>query len=196
MAELRFALAFLPRCASQRHLRLHTRYPAGWHGGSLCRRRHAAGHSAADLMTLSSSGENPAVTLVFMVLAAGYARFVFSPHALSSDSGPSLASCCWQARHVYNNTGSLAWKAFVSLSEPAPLLIFPIGPRQSRRPSPSCTNWLQDSYPEGQCVVGAVVLSAFTTSLPSMPSSACSRPGCPHDLDRRRDDRIPSSSRS
>merc|ERR1712137_1521726 len=58
--------------------------------------------------------------------------------------------------------GDLSISAFTSLNEPGAMLVFiALGIKAA---FPFLHNWLQDSYPKAT-VVGAVVLSAFTTKL-------------------------------
>lgn len=117
---------------------------------------------SGDLMTLFIFWEITAVTSVFMVLAAGTRAAYFASMrylAIQVLSGVLLLA---GAAYVYNNTGSLSIKAFVSLSEPGALLIFiALGIKAA---FPFMHNWLQDAYPKAS-VIGAVVLSAFTTKL-------------------------------
>lgn len=117
---------------------------------------------SGDLMTLFIFWEITAVTSVFMVLAAGTRAAYFASMrylAIQVLSGVLLLA---GAAYVYNNTGSLSIKAFFSLSEPGALLIFiALGIKAA---FPFMHNWLQDAYPKAS-VIGAVVLSAFTTKL-------------------------------
>ena len=117
---------------------------------------------SGDLMTLFIFWEITAVTSVFMVLAAGTRASYFASMRYLGIQVLSGVLLLAGAAYVYNNTGSLSMKAFVSLSEPGALLIFiALGIKAA---FPFMHNWLQDSYPKAS-VVGAVVLSAFTTKL-------------------------------
>lgn len=117
---------------------------------------------SGDLMTLFIFWEITAVTSVFMVLAAGTRASYFASMRYLGIQVLSGVLLLAGAAYVYNNTGSLGMKAFVSLSEPGALLIFiALGIKAA---FPFMHNWLQDSYPKAS-VVGAVVLSAFTTKL-------------------------------
>ena len=117
---------------------------------------------SGDLMTLFIFWEITAVTSVFMVLAAGTRASYFASMRYLGIQVLSGVLLLAGAAYVYNNTGSLGMKAFVSLSEPGAMLIFiALGIKAA---FPFMHNWLQDSYPKAS-VVGAVVLSAFTTKL-------------------------------
>jgi len=117
---------------------------------------------SGDLMTLFIFWEITAVTSVFMVLAAGTRASYFASMRYLGIQVLSGVLLLAGAAYVYNNTGSLSMKAFVSLSEPGAMLIFiALGIKAA---FPFMHNWLQDSYPKAS-VVGAVVLSAFTTKL-------------------------------
>jgi multicomponent Na+:H+ antiporter subunit D len=117
---------------------------------------------SGDLMTLFIFWEITAVTSVFMVLAAGTRASYFASMRYLGVQVLSGVLLLAGAAYVYNNTGSLGMKAFVSLSEPGAMLIFiALGIKAA---FPFMHNWLQDSYPKAS-VVGAVVLSAFTTKL-------------------------------
>ncbi len=64
--------------------------------------------------------------------------------------------------YVYEATGSLALEKFENFSQPGAVLIFMAFAIKAA--FPFLHNWLQDAYPKAT-VVGAVVLSAFTTKL-------------------------------
>tara|TARA_R110001592_G_scaffold9560_5_gene50602 strand:- start:2098 stop:3861 length:1764 start_codon:yes stop_codon:yes gene_type:complete len=117
---------------------------------------------SGDLMTLFVFWEITAVTSVFMVLAAGTRAAYFASMRYLVIQVLSGVLLLTGAAYVYNSTGGLEIKAFVSLGEPGALLIFiAFGIKAA---FPFMHNWLQDSYPKAS-VVGAVVLSAFTTKL-------------------------------
>ena len=117
---------------------------------------------AGDLMTVFIFWEITAVTSVFMILTAGTGaayRAGMRYLAIQILSGVLLLS---GITYVYNATDTLALHAFTSLDEPgAMLVLLALGIKAA---FPLLHNWLQDSYPKAT-VVGAVVLSAFTTKL-------------------------------
>ena len=117
---------------------------------------------AGDLMTLFIFWELTAVSSVFLILRAGTrAAYVASMRYLAVQilSGVLLLD---GIAYVYRETGSIAMEAFTSLDQAGALFIFiAVGIKAA---FPFLHNWLQDSYPKAT-VVGAVVLSAFTTKL-------------------------------
>ncbi len=121
-----------------------------------------AASTAGDLMTLFIFWEVTAVTSVFMILRAGTkAAYQASMRYLAVQvlSGVLLLD---GIAYVYKATGDISLEAFTSLQDPGALLIFlAFGIKAA---FPFLHNWLQDAYPKAT-VVGAVVLSAFTTKL-------------------------------
>lgn len=117
---------------------------------------------SGDLMTLFVFWEITAVTSVFMVLKAGTrASYLASMRYLAVQilSGVLLLA---GIGYVYRDTGNISVQVFMDLAQPGALLIFiALGIKAA---FPFLHNWLQDSYPKAS-VVGAVVLSAFTTKL-------------------------------
>lgn len=117
---------------------------------------------AGDLMTLFVFWEVTAVSSVFVILRAGTRAAYFASMrylAIQILSGVLLLD---GIAYVYKATGSISIEAFTSLNDPGALFIFlAIGIKAA---FPFLHNWLQDSYPKAT-VVGAVVLSAFTTKL-------------------------------
>jgi multicomponent Na+:H+ antiporter subunit D len=117
---------------------------------------------SGDLMTLFIFWEITAVTSVFMILQAGTRAAYFASMrylAVQILSGVILLD---GIAYVYHDTGGISLTAFEDLSKPGALLIFiAFGIKAA---FPFLHNWLQDSYPKAS-VVGAVVLSAFTTKL-------------------------------
>ncbi|MEX1250971.1 MAG: Na(+)/H(+) antiporter subunit D [Hyphomonas sp.] len=115
---------------------------------------------AGDLMTLFVFWELTAVTSVFVILQAGTRAAYFASMrylAVQILSGVLLLA---GITYVWNATGSLSLTAFTGLNQPGALLIFfAFGIKAA---FPFLHNWLQDAYPKAS-VVGAVVLSAFTT---------------------------------
>ncbi|MEL6473920.1 MAG: Na(+)/H(+) antiporter subunit D [Pseudomonadota bacterium] len=115
-----------------------------------------------DLMTLFIFWELTAVSSVFLILQAGTkAAYAASMRYLAIQilSGVLLLD---GAAYYFKANGNLELNAFSSLSDPGALLIFfAFGIKAA---FPLLHNWLQDSYPKAT-VVGAVVLSAFTTKL-------------------------------
>lgn len=117
---------------------------------------------SGDMMTLFVFWEITAVTSVFLILRAGTRAAYFASMrylAIQVLSGVLLLAgiaYVWQAR------GDLSIQAFTSLNQPGAILVFiALGIKAA---FPFLHNWLQDSYPKAT-VVGAVVLSAFTTKL-------------------------------
>ncbi|KCZ58869.1 Na(+)/H(+) antiporter subunit D [Hyphomonas chukchiensis] len=115
-----------------------------------------------DLMTLFIFWEITAVTSVFMVLGAGTRASYFASMRYLGVQILSGVLLLAGIAYVYKDTGSISLKVFENLAEPGALLIFiAFGIKAA---FPFLHNWLQDSYPKAS-VVGAVVLSAFTTKL-------------------------------
>ena len=117
---------------------------------------------AGDLMTLFIFWELTAVASVFLVLQAGTrAAYFASLRYLAVQVLSGLLLLAGIAA-VWKATGSLSLAAFTSLDQPGALAIFiAFGIKAA---FPFLHNWLQDSYAKAT-VVGAVVLSAFTTKL-------------------------------
>ena len=117
---------------------------------------------AADLMTLFIFWEITAVTSVFLILKAGTRAAYFASMrylAVQILSGVLLLD---GIAYVFKKRGDISLEAFTSLDEPGAMFIFiAFGIKAA---FPFLHNWLQDSYPKAT-VVGAVVLSAFTTKL-------------------------------
>ncbi len=117
---------------------------------------------AGDLMTLFIFWEITAVSSVFLILRAGTkAAYQAAMRYLVVQvlSGVLLLN---GLVYVYGAGGDLSLTAFTSFSEPGAMLIFIAFAIKAA--FPFLHNWLQDAYPKAT-VVGAVVLSAFTTKL-------------------------------
>ena len=117
---------------------------------------------AGDLMTLFIFWEITAVSSVFLILRAGTkAAYQAAMRYLGVQifSGVLLLD---GLAYVYKSTGSLSLEAFTSFDQPGAKLIF--AAFAIKAAFPFLHNWLQDAYPKAT-VVGAVVLSAFTTKL-------------------------------
>lgn len=117
---------------------------------------------AGDLMTLFVFWEITAITSVFLILQAGTRAAYFSSLrylVIQILSGVILLD---GISYVWRYNGDLSLEAFQSFSDPGAVYIFiAFGIKAA---FPFMHNWLQDSYPKAS-VVGAVVLSAFTTKL-------------------------------
>ncbi|MCI4645832.1 MAG: Na(+)/H(+) antiporter subunit D [Hyphomonadaceae bacterium] len=117
---------------------------------------------AGDLLTLFVFWELTAVSSVFLILRAGTRAAYFASMrylAIQILSGVLLLA---GITYVYQANGEVTLAAFTSLDDPGAMLIFfAVGIKAA---FPFLHNWLQDSYPKAT-VVGAVVLSAFTTKL-------------------------------
>ena len=124
---------------------------------------------AGDLMTLFIFWELTAVSSVFLILRAGTRAAYFASMrylAIQILSGVLLLD---GIAYVYKETGDISLQAFQSLDDPGAFFIFlAVGIKAA---FPFLHNWLQDAYPKAT-VVGAVVLSAFTTKLAVL---ACAR---------------------
>jgi multicomponent Na+:H+ antiporter subunit D len=117
---------------------------------------------AGDLMTLFIFWEITAVSSVFLILRAGTkAAYQAAMRYLGVQifSGVLLLN---GLAYVYKSTGSLSLDAFTSFDQPGAKFIFIAFAIKAA--FPFLHNWLQDAYPKAT-VVGAVVLSAFTTKL-------------------------------
>ncbi len=117
---------------------------------------------AGDLMTLFIFWEITAVSSVFLILRAGTkAAYQAAMRYLGVQilSGVLLLD---GLSYVYKSTGSLDLTAFTSFDQPGAVFIFIA--LAIKAAFPFMHNWLQDAYPKAT-VVGAVVLSAFTTKL-------------------------------
>ncbi len=120
---------------------------------------------SGDLMSLFIFWEITAVTSVFLILRAGTkASYQAAMRYLGVQifSGVLLLD---GLAYVYKSTGTLTMEslgAFDSFDQPGALLIFLAFAIKAA--FPFMHNWLQDAYPKAT-VVGAVVLSAFTTKL-------------------------------
>ena len=122
---------------------------------------------AGDLMTLFVFWEITAVSSVFLILRAGTkAAYQAAMRYLGVQifSGVLLLD---GLAYVYKSTGSLSLDAFTSFDQPGAVLIFIAFAIKAA--FPFLHNWLQDAYPKAT-VVGAVVLSAFTTKLAEQPT--------------------------
>lgn len=117
---------------------------------------------AGDLMTLFIFWEITAVTSVLLILQAGTRAAYFASMRYLGIQVLSGVLLLNGIAYVWQATGSLSLQAFTSLNDPGALLIFiAFGIKAA---FPFMHNWLQDSYPKST-VVGAVILSAFTTKL-------------------------------
>jgi len=117
---------------------------------------------SGDLMSVFIFWELTAVTSVFLILRAGTkAAYQASMRYLGIQifSGVLLLA---GIAYVYRASGSLAITQFTSFDQPGAKLIF--AALAIKAAFPFLHNWLQDAYPKAT-VVGAVVLSAFTTKL-------------------------------
>jgi len=117
---------------------------------------------AGDLMTLFVFWEITAVSSVFLILRAGtQAAYQAAMRYLGVQilSGVLLLN---GLAYVHQATGSLSLQAFTDFSQAGSVLIFLAFAIKAA--FPFLHNWLQDAYPKAT-VVGAVVLSAFTTKL-------------------------------
>ncbi len=117
---------------------------------------------AGDLMTLFIFWEITAITSVFLILKAGTRAAYFASMrylGIQVFSGVLLLD---GIAYVWHYKGNLSLEAFTSLDQPGALIIFiAFGIKAA---FPFLHNWLQDSYPKST-IVGAVILSAFTTKL-------------------------------
>jgi len=117
---------------------------------------------AGDLMTLFIFWEITAITSVFLVLQAGTRASYFASLRYLGVQILSGVLLLDGIAYVWHYNGNLSLTAFNSLNDPGALIIFiAFGIKAA---FPFLHNWLQDSYPKAS-VVGAVVLSAFTTKL-------------------------------
>lgn len=117
---------------------------------------------AGDLMTLFIFWEITAISSVFLILKAGTRAAYFASMRYLGIQILSGVLLLDGIAYVWHYTGSLSLQAFTSLNDPGALIIFiAFGIKAA---FPFLHNWLQDSYPKAS-VVGAVVLSAFTTKL-------------------------------
>ncbi|MFN4226061.1 MAG: Na(+)/H(+) antiporter subunit D [Hyphomonas sp.] len=117
---------------------------------------------AGDLMTLFIFWELTAISSVFLILKAGTRAAYFASLRYLGIQILSGVLLLDGIAYVWHYTGSLSLQAFTSLNDPGALIIFiAFGIKAA---FPFLHNWLQDSYPKAS-VVGAVVLSAFTTKL-------------------------------
>lgn len=117
---------------------------------------------AGDLMTLFIFWEITAITSVFLILQAGTRAAYFASMRYLGIQILSGVLLLDGIAYVWHYTGSLSLEAFTSLDQPGALIIFiAFGIKAA---FPFLHNWLQDSYPKSS-VVGAVILSAFTTKL-------------------------------
>ncbi len=117
---------------------------------------------AGDLMTLFIFWEITAITSVFLILQAGTRASYFASLRYLGVQILSGVMLLDGIAYVWHYNGNLSLTAFNSLNDPGALIIFiAFGIKAA---FPFLHNWLQDSYPKAS-VVGAVVLSAFTTKL-------------------------------
>lgn len=117
---------------------------------------------AGDLVTLFIFWELTAIIAVFLVLRAGTRAAYFASMrylALQVLSGVMLLD---GIAYVQKTSGDLSLNAFSSLE--APGAVFVLLAIAIKAAFPLVHNWLQDAYPKAT-VLGAVVLSAFTTKL-------------------------------
>lgn len=117
---------------------------------------------AGDLMTLFVFWEITAVSSVFLILRAGTKAAYQAAMRYLGVQILSGVMLLYGLSYVYQATGSLALSAFTDFSQPGAVLIFIAFAIKAA--FPFLHNWLQDAYPKAT-VVGAVVLSAFTTKL-------------------------------
>ncbi len=117
---------------------------------------------AGDLMTLFIFWEITAITSVFMVLQAGTRAAYFASMRYLGIQILSGVLLLDGIAYVWHTNGSLSLQAFTDFNQPGALIIFIAFGIKSA--FPFLHNWLQDAYPKAS-VVGAVVLSAFTTKL-------------------------------
>lgn len=117
---------------------------------------------AGDLMTLFIFWEITAISSVFLILQAGTRAAYFASMRYLGVQILSGVLLLDGIAYVWHTNGSLSLQAFTSLDQPGALFIFiAFGIKAA---FPFLHNWLQDSYPKSS-VVGAVILSAFTTKL-------------------------------
>ena len=121
-----------------------------------------AATTAGDLMTLFIFWEITAVSSVFLILRAGTkAAYNAAMRYLGIQilSGVLLLD---GLAYVYKSRGELTLDAFTSFDDPGAIYVFLAFAIKAA--FPFLHNWLQDAYPKAT-VIGAVVLSAFTTKL-------------------------------
>lgn len=157
-----FGLAFLIASLLNAVYALHTNNPRQ-DGMALAYAGAAVSATfAGDLMTLFIFWEITAITSVFLVLQAGTRAAYFASMrylVIQVLSGVILLD---GISYVWRYQGDLSLSAFQSFSDPGAIYVFiAFGIKAA---FPFMHNWLQDSYPKAS-VVGAVVLSAFTTKL-------------------------------
>ena len=117
---------------------------------------------AGDLMTLFIFWEITAISSVFLILQAGTRAAYFASMRYLGVQILSGVLLLYGIAYVWQANASLSLQAFTSLDQPGALIIFiAFGIKAA---FPFLHNWLQDSYPKSS-VVGAVILSAFTTKL-------------------------------
>lgn len=115
-----------------------------------------------DLMSLFIFWELTAVASVFLILKSGTKEAYGAAMRYLGIQILSGVLLLDGAAYYFKANGNLSLEAFSSLQDPGALLIFiAFGIKAA---FPLLHNWLQDSYPKAT-VVGAVVLSAFTTKL-------------------------------
>ena len=117
---------------------------------------------AGDLMTLFVFWEITAVSSVFLILRAGTKAAYQAAMRYLGVQILSGVLLLYGLTYVYKATGGLSLDAFTSFEQPGAKLIFLAFAIKAA--FPFMHNWLQDAYPKAT-VVGAVVLSAFTTKL-------------------------------
>lgn len=157
-----FALAFLIAALLNAIYALHTDDPLQ-DGMALIYAGAAVSASlCGDLISLFVFWELTAISSVFLILKAGTRASYFASMRYLGIQILSGVLLLAGATMVYRSRGSMDIQAFKSLQEPGAWLIFiALGIKAA---FPLLHNWLQDSYPKAT-VVGAVVLSAFTTKL-------------------------------
>lgn len=117
---------------------------------------------AGDLMTLFIFWEITAISSVYLILQAGTRAAYFASMRYLGVQILSGVLLLYGIAYVWQANASLSLQAFTSLEQPGALIIFiAFGIKAA---FPFLHNWLQDSYPKSS-VVGAVILSAFTTKL-------------------------------
>ncbi len=117
---------------------------------------------SGDLMTLFIFWEITAVSSVFLILRAGTKAAYQAAMRYLGVQILSGVLLLYGLTQVYTATGSLNLEAFTSFDQPGAKLIF--AAFAIKAAFPFMHNWLQDAYPKAT-VIGAVVLSAFTTKL-------------------------------
>ncbi len=115
-----------------------------------------------DFLSLFVFSELTAISSVFLILKSGTRASYGAAMRYLSIQVLSGVLLLFGAALYFADSGTMALVRFDALSDPGALLIFiAFGIKAA---FPFLHNWLQDSYPKAT-VVGAVVLSAFTTKM-------------------------------